>query len=92
MPLFKEIQDFNEISLNLKYMETDKSEKNNIFQDELKEDKRIREHKDSVRSDQSIAPEVQKKILGKLSMFKGFIEILESNWVRHQQLSKAPTN
>jgi hypothetical protein len=89
MPLFKEIQEFNQISLDLKYVKREEeNNKKNVFQNDL--DESIKEHKKSTNSLDSVNPEIQRKIIHKLSKLNGIIEILESNWNKHQELSKSP--
>lgn len=90
MPLFRELEDFNQISLRLKYAPPRKSLPENVFQSDAEDS--ISDEKASAVSKDSILPQTQQKILGKLSRFREFIQILETNWARHQALSKPLTH
>lgn len=87
MPLFKEIEDFNQISLDLKYINRKNSIKEeNVFQNDINDQTSIREKPISVKSFDSVDSNLQNKIILKLSKLRGIIDILESNWSKHQKI------
>jgi hypothetical protein len=89
LPLYKELQEFNQVSLKIKYVhKEDKSQvqEGNVFA-ENKEDESIMERKEqSINSKDSVNVETQRLILKKSSYLQSFLDNLQYNYKRHEEI------
>lgn len=86
LPLYKELQEFNQISLRIKYVTKDEKEKSNVFINQTDE-KSINEQKDvSYKSENSVDINTQKLIMKKTKKMQNFLETLNLNMTTHENI------